>query len=237
MKQSELAKLVGISQNHLSQLERGTRKVSLQLLEKFSEALEMAPADLLRDYHPTPDDSDLGKVIKWLRETQEISVEDFAAAIDESPDTVKKWERKEGSMNQVATEKLFLIAKALDTTVDYLVGFTEDPSSDEEEDITLPRKKRHPQGSLFPAGNPRTVFVPANGDAATTNVDGTSVTYKEEQGEKNNIIFERGEGVNKIRMVLPPTPETYAFLREQWALTDEQKPARKPQDNGAEKSA
>jgi transcriptional regulator with XRE-family HTH domain len=32
------------------------------------------------------------------------------------------------------------------------------------------------------------------------------------------IVLERGEGPNKTRMVLPPTAETYAFLREQWAL-------------------
>jgi transcriptional regulator with XRE-family HTH domain len=131
MKQAELAKHIGISQNHLSQLERGTRKVSLSLLDKFAQALDMIPADLLRDYYPEPFDSDLGQVIKWMRATRGIPIEDFASAIQESPETVKKWEQKEGSMDSVATDKLSLIAKALNTSVDYLVGATEDASSEE----------------------------------------------------------------------------------------------------------
>jgi hypothetical protein len=36
-----------------------------------------------------------------------------------------------------------------------------------------------------------------------------------ECGNRQSIIFERGEGSNKVRMILPPTLETYTFLREQ----------------------
>jgi hypothetical protein len=43
------------------------------------------------------------------------------------------------------------------------------------------------------------------------------ITFPEaaERNSGQNIIFERGEGPDKVRMVLPATPETYAFLREQ----------------------
>ena len=41
-----------------------------------------------------------------------------------------------------------------------------------------------------------------------------AVPSEAEQG----VVFERGEGAEKIRMVLPPTPETFAFLRERLEL-------------------
>jgi transcriptional regulator with XRE-family HTH domain len=52
-------------------------------------------------------------------------------------------------------------------------------------------------------------------DDPSVNVNGTATVYEHEKGEEQSVIFERGEGANKIRMVLPSTPETYAFLREQ----------------------
>lgn len=42
-----------------------------------------------------------------------------------------------------------------------------------------------------------------------------SISIKAQEEEGDVIVFERGEGANKTRLELPPTPETYAFLERQ----------------------
>jgi transcriptional regulator with XRE-family HTH domain len=130
IKQVDLAKLVGISQNHLSQIEKGIRKVSLKLLDQFADAFGLVPADLLEEIRPMIGIEDTGEVIAWAREQRGMTVEELASAIDETPETLKKWEK---NGNLIDSDKLYTIIDALNTTYDYLSGGTDDPRPVEEE--------------------------------------------------------------------------------------------------------
>lgn len=126
MKQHEFAKKIGISQNHLSQIESGKRKVSIALLDKIAEAFSLGYDELLREMRPivnSPDD--FGKVFKWIREQQQISIEAIADRIGETPATLEKWEKK-GSL--IDSDKLEIIADALNVSLDYVYGIEDDPT-------------------------------------------------------------------------------------------------------------
>ena len=47
MTQAELASIVGISKNHLSAVERGVSKASIELLSGYCKALSMSSKDIL----------------------------------------------------------------------------------------------------------------------------------------------------------------------------------------------
>ena len=49
MTQGELAGTLGISQNHLSNMENGNRTISTEILDRIAEALRCRPDDLLNE--------------------------------------------------------------------------------------------------------------------------------------------------------------------------------------------
>lgn len=63
--------------------------------------------------------------LKRLRESNGLSQREFAAQIGEIQQTVASWERGKGSPND---EKKIRIANFFHTTLDYLLGRTDNPS-------------------------------------------------------------------------------------------------------------
>lgn len=49
MTQGELAGTLGISQNHLSNMENGNRTISSEMLDRIAEVLRCRPEDLLNE--------------------------------------------------------------------------------------------------------------------------------------------------------------------------------------------
>lgn len=49
MTQGELAGTLGISQNHLSNMENGNRTISTEMLDRIAEVLQCRPEDLLNE--------------------------------------------------------------------------------------------------------------------------------------------------------------------------------------------
>ena len=49
MTQGELADTLGISQNHLSNMENGNRTISTEMLDRIAEVLQCRPEDLLNE--------------------------------------------------------------------------------------------------------------------------------------------------------------------------------------------
>jgi transcriptional regulator with XRE-family HTH domain len=77
--QERLAEMVGLSKPYLSQLERGDRQYTQELLERFAEALQCEPADLIiRD----PSDPDgIWSVWDQLRPNERNQVVEIAKTI------------------------------------------------------------------------------------------------------------------------------------------------------------
>jgi transcriptional regulator with XRE-family HTH domain len=87
----------------------------------------------------------MGQRIKERRESLRLTQEELAARIEGDQKAVWRYESGEGSPS---IQKLILIAKALDTSTDWLLGTTDDPepsilSLDENEKrlINIYRKK------------------------------------------------------------------------------------------------
>lgn len=51
--QKELARRVGVSQAHISDIERGERKASISVLLKIMEALKCSPTDIMKERQET----------------------------------------------------------------------------------------------------------------------------------------------------------------------------------------
>jgi transcriptional regulator with XRE-family HTH domain len=139
----------------------------------------------------------ISQILKKKRKAANISQIELAYKIGISEKTVRRWESGERSPN---TDDLQKLATVLDTSAAYLIGETNDPRRNAESQSV------------------NTVVV--DHSTAIGSIDGSenlSITFPEaaERSSGQNIIFERGEGPNKVRMILPATPETYAFLREQ----------------------
>lgn len=51
--QKELARRVGVSQAHISDIERGERRASIPVLLKIMEALKCSPTDIMKERQET----------------------------------------------------------------------------------------------------------------------------------------------------------------------------------------
>jgi transcriptional regulator with XRE-family HTH domain len=152
--QAKLANMVGISQNYLSQIERGTRTVSLDLLDKIADAFDTHPTMLLAEFRPTASgesSKEYGPAISWIREKRGLSIKDFSKAIGETPETVMMWE-KDGGL--ISANKLDVIASVLDVSLDYIHGWGESDGFDKSGTLKtlrpiLPPSKTDPSISLL----------------------------------------------------------------------------------------
>lgn len=82
--QKQLAEKVGVSDVHVSQVERGVRNLNNHLIKRFAAALEVEPADLIRNPHPSDDFQRLSGIMRDLREEDRARVEAFASALRQS---------------------------------------------------------------------------------------------------------------------------------------------------------
>lgn len=87
MKQGELASELGISKSYLSELERGDKKVSLEVLKKYAEAFEVPTSTFLSFMEALEGESDarraraqkLLSVLAWTVENEHSREEDNGA--------------------------------------------------------------------------------------------------------------------------------------------------------------
>lgn len=77
-----------------------------------------------------------GEKIKYLREELLISQTDLACDVGVSKQTLYKYENN--IVTNIPSDKLELIAKFLNTTPEYLMGWTDDPVDYEKLDIDIP---------------------------------------------------------------------------------------------------
>lgn len=66
-----------------------------------------------------------GERIKLCRKAKEMTLEDLGRKINIRPGTINKWEN--GGIKALGSDKLPGLAKALDTTIEYLLGYVDDP--------------------------------------------------------------------------------------------------------------
>lgn len=94
--QSELAELIGISQNHLSQIESGKRKASVDIIDRIVNKLDLTYDDILK---------------KEISVSDNISLidDDYTAELETVGEKIKT-ERKAREMEQVELARLSLIS-------------------------------------------------------------------------------------------------------------------------------
>ena len=78
----------------------------------------------------------IGDKIKKLRKNMGISQIDLAEIIQVSKQTLYKYEN--GIVTNIPSDKLEALADALDTTPEYLMGWTDDPIDYDKLDIDIP---------------------------------------------------------------------------------------------------
>lgn len=61
LKQGDLAKELGISQSHLSEIEKGTKQPTFELLQKYSSTFDI-PASSIMFFAEKKDDSSVGRL-------------------------------------------------------------------------------------------------------------------------------------------------------------------------------
>jgi transcriptional regulator with XRE-family HTH domain len=149
-----------------------------------------------------------GARIKEKRERLHLSQQELAEKAGISLHTVFRAEKGKNIQNK----NLEAIATALETSAAYFMEKTYNSESSE-----------NPSSLNIFSGENNVLQEISTGDNGTNAISGNTITTKPTPQSQNNdiksdgqnIIFERGEGPGKVRMVLPATPETYAFLREQ----------------------
>jgi transcriptional regulator with XRE-family HTH domain len=105
----------------ISKIESGKNDITQSKIVAFADALQTTPAYLM-GWAESPGKSEVGNLIRSRRESLNLSIEDVAAKIAVSPDTVYRYE-SEDIMN-MKIDKLEPIAKALNTTPAHLMGWT-----------------------------------------------------------------------------------------------------------------
>lgn len=125
IKQAELAKSVGISQNHLSQIETGKRSVTTQLLERFMEVFDIDLTALLftRPMWNIDDPKSLSETLRYVREKRGKTVEETAQKVGVPVETYKKWEQ---NGNSIDVDRLIEVLKALRVSLSFFIGDSDD---------------------------------------------------------------------------------------------------------------
>ena len=72
--------------------------------------------------------------IKYLRQSKGLTLEQVADVVGVGKSTVRKWET--GMIANMRRDKIASLATALGTTPEYLMGWTEEKSSPNEESLT-----------------------------------------------------------------------------------------------------
>jgi transcriptional regulator with XRE-family HTH domain len=141
--------------------------------------------------------------IKMTRETAKITQAELAEKINRSRVTVGHWESGEREPSASELQKL---AAFLNTSAAYLIGEIDEPGPSMDSPIV----------NIAIAEDNSSINSSNNAIGVATGNTVTVTPVRQNHGvNEASIVFERGEGAAKIRMVLPPTPETYAFLERQ----------------------
>ncbi len=77
----------------------------------------------------------IGKRIKALRYEQGMTLEELGNRVGVGRSTVRKWE--EGIIQNMRRDKIVLVAKALDTTPEYLLGYNDISLDDSHIEVVL----------------------------------------------------------------------------------------------------
>jgi transcriptional regulator with XRE-family HTH domain len=145
----------------------------------------------------------IGEKIRQRREVISLSQVRLSETVGVDSNTISRWER---NLYKVAADYLPKLAIALETSTAYLMGETDDP---------------RPQNANLLGHH----VTATSGDQSTTIgfIDASAGGLRDSPVSISgqSIIFERSEGPAKIRLILPPTPETYEFLREQLPSVNE----------------
>lgn len=132
--QDELSEKSGVSRRYLSDVENGTRQISVIILKSLTDQLDWTLTQLFSTIEPqvklktnTPDESELraikiGKVIKKHRTEENLSEELFSEILGISPN---KLEEIESGKDIVSVQILEKIAIALRITLSALIRETE----------------------------------------------------------------------------------------------------------------
>ena len=150
--QSELGKAVGVSAQVISNIERGYTKPSTELVNRCAKYFGV-PADYL-----------LGRITEKYSTTEQKEVPTLSAKIKDrmdqlqlnQSDLITKSEISEDSFEDIMTGTVIpgidvasRLSKALDTSIDYLIGNSEFScaiASEDEQDIILKFRKMSKRG-------------------------------------------------------------------------------------------
>lgn len=78
---SELARATGVDASHISNIEKGKKRIGLEVIEKLAFALDVEPYQMLREYDPLR--MNLGEkleLIEQLPEIKRIAIEQMVNA-------------------------------------------------------------------------------------------------------------------------------------------------------------
>lgn len=128
IQQKELASLVGIAANTLSQYESGKREPDLAMLQKIADALMVSTDYLLgrtdQNYVAQYGDSMFAERLKKLRHEKDLTQAQLAAELNVAGGTIAMWETGKREPNFAITMQ---IADFFSTSTDYLLGYSSSP--------------------------------------------------------------------------------------------------------------
>lgn len=75
MSRNDFAKVAGISASYLSEIERGLKQPTLNILNKISEAFDIKISEIIGESHGTPLTPELKKIVETLREFKPEQIE------------------------------------------------------------------------------------------------------------------------------------------------------------------
>ncbi len=158
LSQQEFANMIGISKSSINMYERGEREPGIETLEAIADFFNVDMDYLLgKSQHKNKqawlaDEASITSVGELMRERRKqlgISAETVAEAIGVSPATVYRYEK--GDIEKVPGDLLNPIAKVLNTTPAYLMGWTdetEDPIAGVKNIFRIEKKKFRLLGNI-----------------------------------------------------------------------------------------
>ncbi len=129
LSQKELANLINMSQTGYSQYEREARKISLETLKNLASFYNVS-VDYLLELTDIKDKYEESKInnnslirLKEIREDRDLLQEDIAKILNMSR---KGYSHYESDYSEIPINKLIILAKYYNVSIDYLLYLTDD---------------------------------------------------------------------------------------------------------------
>jgi transcriptional regulator with XRE-family HTH domain len=90
LSQSETARRTGLSKSYISELEAGNRKISIEVLEKYSSAFKLPISSLMLFLENYESKNRLSRNARLYIARKAIKMLDWVATISETPDEEKE---------------------------------------------------------------------------------------------------------------------------------------------------